>query len=53
MQIRKIKNFHNGLDFYMVGGMGYASSVALGASLRKKKIICLKKFTNRWLRRLI
>jgi phosphonopyruvate decarboxylase len=41
MQIRKLKNFQNGFDFYMVGGMGYASSVALGASLRKKKIICL------------
>lgn len=41
MQIRKMKNFQNSLDFYMVGGMGYTSSVALGASLKKKKIICL------------
>ena len=41
MQIRKIKNFQSGSDFYMVGGMGHASSVALGASFRKNKIICL------------
>ena len=32
----------NGKDFYMVGGMGHASSVALGYALHsKKKVFCL------------
>ena len=40
--LRKRYNIKNGKDFYMVGGMGHASSVALGYSLSKKKItICL------------
>ena len=33
-----MKKFKKGKDFYMVGGMGHASSVALGVSLKKKKI---------------
>lgn len=41
MQLRKLKNFQNGSDFYMVGGMGHASSVTLGASFNKAKILCL------------
>ncbi len=42
-QIRRNEKFKKGKDFYMVGGMGHASSVALGVSLKKKKsnIICL------------
>ncbi len=43
LQVRKLNNLRNGKDFYMVGGMGHASSVALGVSLfkTKKQIICL------------
>ena len=41
MQIRKQSNCKNGRDFYMVGGMGHASSVALGESLYNKDVICL------------
>lgn len=42
LKLRNIENFKRGKDFYMVGGMGYALSVALGFSLfSKKKTICL------------
>ena len=42
-QIRKINNLNQGKDFYMVGGMGHSSSVALGFSIHKSKnkVICL------------
>jgi phosphonopyruvate decarboxylase len=41
-QIRKEKNIYNGRDFYMVGGMGHSSMVALGCSLKNKnQVICL------------
>ena len=40
--LRKKYNLKNGKDFYMVGGMGHTSSVALGYSLSKKnQTICL------------
>ncbi|MDA7604986.1 phosphonopyruvate decarboxylase [Candidatus Pelagibacter sp.] len=42
MYLRKKYKFKNSKDFYMVGGMGHTSSVALGYSLsNKKKIICI------------
>ena len=42
MYLRKKFNLNKGQDFYMVGGMGHASSVALGYSLfRKNKIVCI------------
>lgn len=42
MEIRKNKMNSNGNDFYMVGGMGHASSVALGYALNyKKQTFCL------------
>ena len=42
MFLRKKFNFKNGKDFYMVGGMGHTSSVALGYSLSSKNnTICL------------
>jgi len=42
MYIRKKYEYKNSEDFYMVGGMGHASSVALGYSLStKNKTICL------------
>ena len=42
MEVRKQTKNSNGKDFYMVGGMGHASSVALGHSLNsKKQIFCL------------
>ncbi len=42
MQIRDETKLNKGQDFYMVGGMGHALSVAIGMSLRsKKQIICL------------
>tara|TARA_Y100001935_G_C17301912_1_gene509786 strand:+ start:806 stop:1903 length:1098 start_codon:yes stop_codon:yes gene_type:complete len=42
MYLRQKYKFNNHRDFYMVGGMGHASSVALGYSLEKKnKIICI------------
>ena len=41
-QIRKNKSLCSGKDFYMVGGMGHASSVALGFSIiNKNQVICL------------
>lgn len=41
-QIRKENKIKTGSDFYMVGGMGHASSVALGiANSTNKKTICL------------
>jgi phosphonopyruvate decarboxylase len=41
-QIRKEENIYNGRDFYMVGGMGHSSMVALGYSLKNKnEVICL------------
>ena len=36
-QIRKNKNLNKGSDFYMVGGMGHASNVALGYSKNSNK----------------
>ena len=42
MYIRDKYNIKNSDDFYMVGGMGHTSSVALGYSLsNKKKTICI------------
>ena len=42
MYVRKKYNFKNSEDFYMVGGMGHTSSVALGYSLFSKyKTICI------------
>lgn len=42
MYLRNKYKIKNGSDFYMVGGMGHTSSVALGFSLfSKKKIICI------------
>ncbi len=42
MQIRLIKNYKKGNDFYMVGGMGHTTMVALGTSLfTKNQTICL------------
>jgi phosphonopyruvate decarboxylase len=42
MYLRKKLNLKNSQDFYMVGGMGHTSSVALGFSLStKNKIICI------------
>ena len=41
-EIRKETRFSKGKDFYMIGGMGHSSSVALGYSLScKSKVICL------------
>ena len=41
-QIRKNEHYNKGKDFYMVGGMGHSSSVALGVAFKKnKKILCL------------
>tara|TARA_B100000401_G_scaffold433653_1_gene372580 strand:+ start:352 stop:1449 length:1098 start_codon:yes stop_codon:yes gene_type:complete len=41
-QIRNETNCKKGKDFYMVGGMGHASMMALGISLNKKEqIVCL------------
>lgn len=41
-QVRKNYNLKKGKDFYLVGGMGHASSVALGSSLKSKnKVNCL------------
>ena len=41
-EIRKEIRFSKGKDFYMIGGMGHSSSVALGYSLsNKSKVICL------------
>ena len=42
MQIRKENKINRGKDFYMVGGMGHSSMVALGYALRSKsKVFCL------------
>jgi len=42
MYLRDKYKIKNSSDFYMVGGMGHTSSVALGFSLfSKKKIICI------------
>ena len=42
MELRKRFNFNKGEDFYMVGGMGHSSSVAIGYALNsKKQIFCL------------
>ena len=42
MYLRKKYEYKNNKDFYMVGGMGHASSVALGYSIStKNKTICL------------
>jgi len=42
MEVRKRTKIKNGNDFYMVGGMGHSSSVALGYALQsKKEIFCL------------
>ena len=41
-QLRKIHKKKKGNDFYMVGGMGHSSMVALGVSLKSKNnVICL------------
>jgi phosphonopyruvate decarboxylase len=41
-QIKKNEKVKRGKDFYMVGGMGHASMVALGVSLLKKnKVLCI------------
>ena len=41
-QIRKEHHLKNGKDFYMVGGMGHSSMVALGCSINsKEKINCI------------
>ena len=41
-QIRNDKKINKGVDFYLVGGMGHASSISLGVALKtKKKVICL------------
>ena len=42
MYLRKKYNLKNGKDFYMIGGMGHTSSVALGYSLSSNnQTICL------------
>ena len=42
MYLRKKYQIKNSKDFYMVGGMGHTSSVALGYSLSSKnKTICI------------
>ncbi len=42
MEVRQKIKSNNGKDFYMVGGMGHSSSVAMGYALNsKKKIFCL------------
>ena len=42
MYLREKFNFNNSKDFYMVGGMGHTSSVALGFSLSSKnKTFCI------------
>ena len=41
-QLRKIHKKNKGKDFYMIGGMGHSSMVALGVSLKSKNnVICL------------
>ncbi len=42
MDVRKINKLDKGKDFYMVGGMGHSSSVALGYAIQSKtKVFCL------------
>ena len=42
IELRKKLNIKKGKDFYMVGGMGHSSSVALGYAINsKKKVYCL------------
>ena len=42
MQIRKEKKLYKGKDFYMVGGMGHSSMVAMGYSIHNKNMVfCL------------
>ena len=42
MQIREEGNYNKGRDFYMIGGMGHALGVSLGASLKSnEEVICL------------
>ena len=42
MYIRRKYNIKNSDDFYMIGGMGHTTSVALGYSLfSKNKTICI------------
>ena len=42
MHLRDKFKIKNGKDFYMVGGMGHTTSVALGYSLSSKKdVICI------------
>ena len=42
MELRKKLNNKNGKDFYMVGGMGHSTSVALGYAINsKKQTFCL------------
>jgi len=42
MYLRNKYQFKNSKDFYMVGGMGHTSSVALGCALAsKKQVICI------------
>jgi len=42
-QIRQNHNLKKGKDFYMVGGMGHSSMVALGVSnqMKNKEVVCL------------
>ena len=40
-QIRNNKKIKKGSDFYMVGGMGHSSMVALGASIKSKETLIL------------
>ena len=41
-QLRSQRKLYNGQDFYLVGGMGHATSVALGVALKtKNKVVCL------------
>jgi phosphonopyruvate decarboxylase len=41
-QLRKTHKKNKGKDFYMIGGMGHSSMVALGVSLKSKNnVICL------------
>ena len=42
LQLRKLHNFKNGRDFYLVGGMGHTSMVTYGASFGfTSSLICI------------
>lgn len=42
MKLRNDNNIKNGRDFYLVGGMGHTSSVAIGHALHsKEKLFCI------------